>query len=411
VNRLTDQQLLREYIEHRSDPAFAELVRRYVDFVYSAARRMVRDAHLAEDVTQAVFLALAQQGPRLSDRPVLSGWLHRTAQNLAANAVRYEVRRRAREQEAAAMNDLLSPETDPVWEHVSPHLDSVLGELSAVDREALLRYFQKKSAHEIAQVFGISDEAAQKRVSRAVDRLRAFLAKGGIAVGASGLVAAISANAVQAAPVGLSAAITTSAALAGATTLGAAAATTTQTIVMTTLQKAIIGGTLAVAVGTGIYETRQASQLRERLQTLQQHLAPLSEQIEQLRQERDEGARQFASLREQNERLNRDLADLLKLRGEVSRLRAESQELAQSKAENSSDPMASIAAFWMERVNSLSQRLDQVPDIPELQYLTEQDWFDAAREADLETDDGSARRSAACALRPKAILLGCCQEH
>src|SRR5437899_5021282 len=128
MNNLTDQQLLRDYTERRSEAAFAELVRRHVDFVYSAALRMVRDAHLAEDVTQGVFVALAQSAPQLTGRPVLSGWLHRTTQNLAANAVRSDVRRRTREQEAAAMNELHEP--DDVWEQVAPHLDKALGELS-----------------------------------------------------------------------------------------------------------------------------------------------------------------------------------------------------------------------------------------------------------------------------------------
>jgi DNA-directed RNA polymerase specialized sigma24 family protein len=94
VNSATDQELLRDYTERRSEAAFAELARRYVDLVYSAALRMVRDAHLAEDVTQAVFLALAKNAGELAERPVLSGWLHRTAQNLAANVVRSDVRRR-----------------------------------------------------------------------------------------------------------------------------------------------------------------------------------------------------------------------------------------------------------------------------------------------------------------------------
>jgi RNA polymerase sigma factor (sigma-70 family) len=101
-----------DYADRRSEAAFAELVRRHLDLVYSAARRMVRDVHLAEDVSQAVFVAFARQARQLTDRPVLSGWLHRTAQNLAANAVRADVRRRAREQEAAAMNELLADESD-----------------------------------------------------------------------------------------------------------------------------------------------------------------------------------------------------------------------------------------------------------------------------------------------------------
>src|SRR5437773_6097616 len=216
MNNLTDQQLLGDYTGRRSEAAFAGLVRRHVDFVYSAALRMVRDAHLAEDVTQSVFVALAQNARQLTDHPVLSGWLHRSAQNLAANAVRSDVRRRAREQEAVAMNELLSAEPETVWEHIAPHLDEALGELNEGDRDAvLLRYFERKSAREMAQTLGTSEDAAQKRVSRAVERLREFFAKRGITVGASGLVVVISANAVQAAPVGLAATIATTATLAG----------------------------------------------------------------------------------------------------------------------------------------------------------------------------------------------------
>src|SRR3954465_7250601 len=110
----TDQQLLAEYAETPSDPAFAELVRRHVDFVYSAALRMVCDSHLAQDVTQSVFAALAQNAKQLTAHPVLSGWLHRTTRNLAANTVRSEVRRRHREQEAV-MNESLSTGSDANW--------------------------------------------------------------------------------------------------------------------------------------------------------------------------------------------------------------------------------------------------------------------------------------------------------
>src|SRR5215831_3454365 len=135
---------------------------------------------------------------------ILSGWLHCTARNLAAKAVRSAVRRQSHEQEAASMNQLLSAEAEPHWEHIAPHLDTVLGELNDAERDViLLRYFEKKSAPQMAAQIGTTAEAAQKRVSRAVERLRELFAKRGISVGAGGLAAVISANAVQGAPVGL----------------------------------------------------------------------------------------------------------------------------------------------------------------------------------------------------------------
>ena len=383
MNSLTDQQLLRDYTKRRSEAAFAELVRRHVDCVYSAALRMVRDAHLAEDVTQGVFVALAQNARQLTDRPVLSGWLHRTAQNLAANAVRSDVRRRAREQEAAAMNELLAPEPDAVWEHIAPHLDAALGELSEPDRDALmLRYFERKSAREMAQTLCTSEDAAQKRVSRAVERLREFFAKRGVTVGASGLVVIISANAVQAAPVGLAVTISTAAALAGTTIAATATATTIKTIAMTTLQKTIIGAALAAAIATGIYEARQASSLRTQVQTFQQQQAPLADQIQQLTSDRDEATRQLAALRDENERLNRNTTELLRLRSEVTRLRGD--------ASKANGPFVQTALTWKAKEAKLKQLFDERPDqrVPEMRLLTDRQWFDIARDADLDSVGG-----------------------
>src|SRR5688572_15335221 len=103
MNARPDPELLRDYAEHGLEPAFAELVRRYVDLVYSAAVRLVVDRHLAEDVAQAVFLALARNARKLTGRAVISSWLLVTTRNLAAKTVRAEIRRRAREQEACSM--------------------------------------------------------------------------------------------------------------------------------------------------------------------------------------------------------------------------------------------------------------------------------------------------------------------
>jgi RNA polymerase sigma factor (sigma-70 family) len=348
VNDQTDQQLLRDYAERRSEAAFAELVRRHVDLVYSAAWRMVRDVHLAEDVTQRAFAALAQNARRLTERLVLSGWLHRTAQHLAANAVRSEVRRRIREQEAAAMNELLATGPDISWEQIAPHLDAALGELNAADRDAvLLRYFERKSAHEMAQTLGVSDETAQKRVSRAVERLREFFAKHGVTVGASGLTVALSANAVQAAPVGLMATISTA-------VLTGTAIHTSTAIAMTTLQKAAIAATLAIVAGTGIYEARQASQLRDQVESLRQQQAPLTEQIQQLQRERDDATNRLAAVNDENARFKSGqyLTELLKLRSQVG--------LLQQSALNNLPTNSAFSVLASMMNDPAQKKLDQI---------------------------------------------------
>jgi len=221
VNTKTDQELVRAYALENSEAAFAELVRRHVHLVYSVALRLVVDPHLAEDVTQGTFVALAQNARKLAARDVLSSWLHLTARNLAAKLVRSEERRRAREKEAVAM-EIESHEPEQVWSKVVPHLDEAIGCLSDKDRDALmLRFFERKSAQDMAMALDISEEAAQKRVTRAVERLRGLLAKRGLAVGASALVIGLSTHTVQAAPASLAATLST-AALAGATAAKAA---------------------------------------------------------------------------------------------------------------------------------------------------------------------------------------------
>ena len=328
---MTDQQLLRDYTGSRSESAFAELVRRHIDLVYSAALRMVCDSHLAEDVTQSVFVALAKNARALTEHPVLSGWLHRTTQNLAANVVRSDVRRRAREQEAVAMNELISTaDPDAAWEHIAPHLDAALGELSEPDRDALmLRYFERKSAREMAQTFGISDDAAQKRVNRAVERLREFFAKRGVTVGTSGLVVVISTNAVQAAPVGLNTVIV-AAAIAKTISVATIATHTTVTTMKWINTKAVAAMLAsALVVGTATYLAQQNK--FNRLRTENENLVATKVK---LTDERD--AALVATKRKQDElvRSQNDKSELLRLRSEVGRLRQQANELGKLREEN-----------------------------------------------------------------------------
>jgi hypothetical protein len=234
------------------------------------------------------------------------------------------------------MNELLSAAPDASWQTIAPHLDAALDGLEVADRDAvMLRYFEKKSASEMAAQLGISDETAQKRVSRAVERLREFFAKRGVTVGASGFAVIISANAVQAAPVGLALTISAAAALTGTTLATTATVTATKAIAMTALQKTIVTATIAVLAGVGIYEARQASQLREEVRILQQQQAPLDEQIQKLQRERDDYTNRLAAMQEDNERLNRNTAELLKLRARVASLLQDNQELLNASAANS----------------------------------------------------------------------------
>src|SRR3954468_3501166 len=246
MSGLTDHELLRNYSAEGSEAAFAELVRRHVDFVYSAALRMTRDSHLAEDVTQGAFLALAQCAHKLPNRVVVPGFLHGAVRNIAAKAIRSQVRRRAREKEAVAMNE--AEQTAAIWEQVTPHLDQALAQLNESDRDALLlRYFQKQTAREIAEAFGTSEEAAQKRVSRAIERIRELLIRRGVTVGANGLLLGLSTFAVQAAPAGLGIAITNSALSA-----------TTTTSLLSLLKWVGAKGLTAASVGTVILGTGAA---------------------------------------------------------------------------------------------------------------------------------------------------------
>jgi RNA polymerase sigma factor (sigma-70 family) len=392
VNSLTDQELLRDFVAWRSEAAFAELVSRHVDHVYSAALRMVCDAHLAQDVTQGVFIALAQSACHLADRLVLSGWLHRTAQNIAANTVRSEVRRHTREQEAAAMNELLGNDPDANWEMISPHLDAALGKLEEADRDALmLRYFERKSAREMAIILGTSEDAAQKRVTRAVERLREFFSKRRVAIGAGGLITLISANAVQSAPAGLAATIST-AVLAGTAVQASTLITATKTIAMTTLQKSIIVAALASVAGTGIYAAHQNAEFTGRIESLQQQQAPLTAQIQELNQERDDATNQLAGLAAENAQLesNSNENELLRLRAQVTRLENQGN-----------DPTALAAKTLIDKVNRLKQRLAETPgaNIPEMKLLTDEDWLQAAN-CELDTD--LDYRKALAALRTDA---------
>jgi RNA polymerase sigma factor (sigma-70 family) len=221
-----DQQLLREFAETNSETAFATLVARHVNLVYSTALRFSGNPHRAEEITQVVFALLARKGGSLGSNVILSGWLYQTARLTAASVVKSEVSRQRREQEAYMQSSL--NERDPAaWEQIAPLLDAAMGRLGETDRNAVvLHFFEKKTVREVAATLQLTEAAAHKRVHRALEKLRQFFLQRGVDSSTAAIGETISAHSVQAAPTALAKAAT-----AIALAKGGAAATSTLTLI------------------------------------------------------------------------------------------------------------------------------------------------------------------------------------
>ncbi|MDR3459431.1 MAG: sigma-70 family RNA polymerase sigma factor [Verrucomicrobiae bacterium] len=212
-----DQTLLREFAASHSEAAFAALVSRHVNLVYSVALRQVRDPHLAEEITQAVFIILARKADKLSPPTVLAGWLCRTARYVGAGALRTQHRRQQREQEAH-MQSLLNEPESPAWTHIAPLLDGAMETLDRKDHDALvLRFFENKNFAEVGVALGTGEDTARMRVNRALEKLHRFFNRHGISSTTAIIAGEISAHSIQAAPVALAKSVTAVAIAKGAT--------------------------------------------------------------------------------------------------------------------------------------------------------------------------------------------------
>jgi RNA polymerase sigma factor (sigma-70 family) len=250
-----DMDLVREFARDNSETAFTELVRRHINLVYSVAWRCTGNDGDANDVTQAVFIILARKAAGLREKTLLTGWLYETTRFAAARLLRTNARRHAREQEAymqSTLNDLsrhsaATAEAAEIWTQLSPHLEDAMGKLNAADRALLvLHFYENKSGPEAAALLGIREDAAHKRVTRAIEKLRKFFLKRGVTLSGAAIAGAVSANSVQAAPVAL---VKTISLIAVAK--GAAATTTTLTLVKGAL-KLMAWSKAKMAVVTGV---------------------------------------------------------------------------------------------------------------------------------------------------------------
>jgi uncharacterized protein (TIGR03435 family) len=251
-----DMGLVREFAVNGSDAAFATLVERHINLVYSVALRRLGNPCEAEEVAQVVFIILAKKAGSLRPGTILSGWLYQAAQLTAANAQRSNIRRQHREQEA--FMQFTQESESQSWPQLSPFLEDAMSRLRQKDRDAIvLRYFENRTVAEVAQALGLGEAAAQKRLNRATDKLKNFFSSRGVQVSTHGMLHSIGNHAVQIAPAGLASSIATVAAAKGV-----AAGSSTLTLLKGVLKimawtkaKTVVAAAVAAAVAIGATTT------------------------------------------------------------------------------------------------------------------------------------------------------------
>jgi len=320
----SDVQLLGEYAVNGAEAAFSELVQRHTNLVYSAALRQVESTEAAAEISQNVFLGLARQaGPitaRLAPEASLAGWLCRSARNLSLNFRRDEFRRRLREQQHME-ETMSSPDTPPEWERLRGVLDEAMGELKEADYDAVvLRFYQNQDFRAVGAAMGMSDDAAQKRVTRALEKLRDMLSRRGIRTTAAALSAVLVANAVASAPAGLASGI---AGVAAAEMVWPTPTATMalKTFTMTTLQKSLVTAVVVVLAGVAIFEGLRAARAGEEAERLRRQQARLEGQVKLLQDARDQATGEEVVCRGgAGDRRRLEHLELLSLRGHVNQL-------------------------------------------------------------------------------------------
>lgn len=324
-----DSERLRRFHEQGDSAALAELVQSRVGLVYGVAlRSLAGDTQAAQDVAQHVFIDLARKAGDLKHRPVLAGWLCRSAHLAALAWRRAEQRRKQREHDYAMENPPSTPDTP--WENLRPELDQALAELDEKDRDALaLRFFDHCAHAEVGARLQVSENAARMRVDRALDKLRERLARRGIHSTAAALGVALTSTAGFAAPAGLAATI--SAAAAAHVSAGAGAGL----LWWGGLKLPLAGTAALVSVGTvGLWwAARTEARLLDELGPLRDQpaaIATLRPQIAQLAAQHTEWL-QLKAGQEDWERLQAEVAAAQRKEAEAQR--AEQARAAKATAE------------------------------------------------------------------------------
>lgn len=304
---------MREYAAEGSEASFEEVVRRHLNLVYGTAVRLA-GASWAEDVAQMVFVGMAQKARELSRRESVAGWLHTATRYVAAKVVRSEVRRSAREGEVLEMS--IQNGRNEAWQGIKEHLDEAMGKLEEQDRSALLlRYFENLPHAEVARALGVSEDAAQKRAARALERLQAVLAERAPSLTAGALTAAITTCGAQAAPAGLLGSVTTFCAGCATTATPASAAIGTLMSIKTKTVLAAAVVITGVVVPTVLWQ-REKSDLLAAKEVMRRRVAQLEGDL----QTEEERRRQMGA---EAEWYKAQAGEVHRLRGEITRLRAE----------------------------------------------------------------------------------------
>ena len=333
MSELNDGELLNRYVRDRSEPAFAELVRRHLALVYSTSLRFTcGDAGLADEPAQMVFCDLARKATSLTDRLCLTGWCYTSARFAATKAVRAEMRRKTQEQDSMNQNQIGSgPEGDP--EQLRGMLDDALGELSESDREfVLLRYYEQRDFKSLARTFELSDDAARKRVERALEKLRGGLERRGIHSTGAAIASALGSLTLVTTPPGLSATVTSAALASSALGSAGFAAGLVQLIHAMKVKTAVVGTIALAGLATGWFSEWNTNR------RLAEAAADLRQRFQESPRVENEPAvgSQATSAPNEAEHL-----ELLRLRGEVGMLRrglAEASNLVARASALSTNP-------------------------------------------------------------------------